>query len=192
MADPDGLNRPLTHGKDLTEFLDQYGVTLPDRGQALEVNRGVQLVVPVDEARHLTRPLTTPAGIYYCSQAAPGGGNYACVQVTTTAQNGCWIVDVIPFDTGLYGTTQTLGTFNFVAFQLPGVVPSDQGQPLSTVVSEGFLNPAAGTQRVRFSATTSNGCSFTPFWIPGGSTLQLFNATADAQMRLNISLQEVP
>ena len=84
-------DRPLTHARNLNEFLDQYGVVRADRSEALELRKHIQGEIIVDDARHLVRPLTVPVAYYHAYQGATVG-LFSVVRFSFRSSGGGYVI----------------------------------------------------------------------------------------------------
>ena len=180
--------KPLTHGRNLTEFLDQYGVTDPARGEALEVDPLVKMVVPVDDARHLARPLAVPAAHYYVFESG-AAGVYSAVQITA-AGAGAYI-------TFAYSTNSAIGILGPPAN--PTLTPT--GPVTTPQLIVGSAAPNANVQTGTFAGAPPNGWVTVatnypypgcPFHLEAGATLTIFRSVLNSLFIAYFGIQEIP
>lgn len=179
--------KPLSHGRDLTQFLNRYGVTDPRRMDALELAPEVQMVVPIDDARHLVSPLGVPAAHYHCYEGAAGAGIYSSVVITALSSGGIYLTFAFVIAGSAVIRTEGVPAFTPTgAAETPDLVVGNATP--SSIVQTGTIPASPG------GITFGNnyvypGC---PFWVPSGAQILIFNAAANTAFNLAVGLQEVP
>lgn len=186
MADEDG---PLTHGRDLHAYLDEIQAKQPNRAEALEILRGIQMAVPVDDARHLVRPITVPVGHFFVQAAAGGAGTHSGVLITPVSGSGCYVTFLYPVATGHAVMSEGIPVFTPAGAAVdPLVVPGDD--PTQTVVHDGTTGVIAANSGVRLVQNVGYlGC---PFFIPRGRQVLVYNEVANTVMRAFFGIQDIP
>lgn len=186
MADETG---PLTHGRDLHQYLDEIQAKQPNRAEALELLRGIQMGVQVDDARHLVRPITVPVGMFYTYEAAGGAGVGSGVLITPISGSGCYIT----FAYSVAANHAVIGEGLPVFTPTGGpsavrVIPGDD--PTETLVQTGTFPAIAGGTGVRLAQNVGFlGC---PFFVPRGRSVLFFNEAANAVCAMQIGIQDIP
>ncbi len=182
--DEDG---PLTHGRDLHVYLNQIGAKQPNRAEALELRRHVQMEVQVDDARHLVRPLTVPAGHYICTEGAGGVGIHSGVLITPLGRNGCYLTFVYPLAANYRMATEGLPVFTATGAAEPAqVIPGDDAP--DTVVQTGTV-PALAVGVTLINNVAYVGC---PFFLPRGRPCLIYNTADDLFFSSILGIQDIP
>jgi hypothetical protein len=181
-------NRPLTHGRDLHKYLDEIGAKQPDRAQALELLRGVQMGVQVDDARHLVRPITVPAGWYSPITAAGGVGFHSGCLLTSDVGSGFYLVGFYSVGAVTEIISEGIPAFAIGAAVTPMLVVSDEAP--TTLVQTGIFTGPMPTDAIQLKANVPwPGC---PIFVPRGRQIAIFNGTPDSSFNSAYGIQEIP
>lgn len=188
MADEE---RPLVHSKNLGELFDQYGITAPNRAEFQEIVKGIQQEIPVDDARHLVRPLTVPVAGYHVTNAAGGAGIHSGCEVWSTARSGCYITAIVPQNALVYMATDQAWVFVAGFATAPAFQPTDRQADLAAQVWAGTI-AAASRPANRLFLPNGIYSAYCPFWLAPGQRLLIFNNTANASFACDVVVQEIP
>ncbi len=187
MPDEDG---PLTHGRDLHAYLDAIQAKQPNRAEALELRRGVNMGVLVDDARHLVRPLTVPASIFRVAAPAVAGFRGA-IHITVTPRHGCYFTAVMGEGTNIRmgdNLSVAVPALGLGAAAAPSLQPSDA--PTECIVETGTY-AGAGFAPWIYLVDDANfyGC---PFWSPPGTIVAFFHNAVNTAFVVHLALQDIP
>jgi hypothetical protein len=182
-------NRPLTHGRDLHAYLDAIGAKQPNRAEALELLRGIQMGVQVDDASHLVRPISVPAA-HYDIYWAVAAGQRGHAQALINSRGGAYITFVLAeaVNHRMFTTPPQAGVVIAAPnVSLPGIQPSEDLPVTQVIYGDNAGSP------VNYVDLISNqpyvGC---PFWLPPGAQLNIYQLTVATVMRVQIGIQEIP
>lgn len=185
-------DRPLTHSKNLTEFLDQYGVVAPNRAEFQEINKGLNQTVEVQNAEHLFRPLTVPAAHFRCTVGA-SVGLYSVVRCRfTSGSGGGYITHAKPISGTVRVSTNTQITFTPGAAQFPSIICTDQAKwnwadylevlPGTAAAISPYITPVV-------AGIVYEGC---PFWIAENAEFWFVASAVNAAISISVGMQAVP
>jgi hypothetical protein len=184
------VGKPLSHSRNFTEFLNQYGVTEQERAEAVEISAGLVPVIQVDDARHLVPPLPVRAAHYYTFEGAGGAGVYSGVQITAVGGSGLYVTWVNSSNSAL----AILGEPANPALVATGAVTTPQ-------LIVGSAAPRAIVQTGTIAAAPPNGWitipnnyyyGGCPFHLAAGATVTIFRSTLNSLFIANFGLQEIP
>jgi len=185
--------RPLTHGKDLTAFLNEYEIVEPARAEALELRQGVSMEALVDDARHLVHPLTVPTAIFDTFTSGAAGVFSGC-ECLVTCRNGSYLTALRCTGTGWMNdraAAPTMGAFTSIGAREPASIPTDKGRSSVQVLQGRFASIPASGFSARLGAANQS-WDMVPVWFPSGSIVNFFHQTANTAVAFSFCWQDVP